>query len=296
MKQYDSTGKIHDNTDYYQIQSEQAFPPEETPVYLREKPPGPLIQVYCLGPFRVRINQKIIETWKSTKAKSLFIYLIAQQGRPVSKDILMDVFWPGFAPSLANNSLKTAVRCLRQTFSSACIGGGDCVWIKYQNGHYMVNVDFNIWLDVLQFEYHWNTGKQLEKDRKPNEAITEYKAAVSLYRGDYLEENLYEDWTSLRREALKDIYLTILRRLAIYYMEKENYYDCINNCQKILSKDLCCEDAYRHIMQCYSRLGQRNRAIAWYNLCKNVIMKELEVSPDEHTVVLYNALLNGKSI
>jgi LuxR family maltose regulon positive regulatory protein len=294
MKQFDSGGRKFISTNFHQAQLKQALPPEDASVKGRQS--GQLIQVYCLGPFRVRVNQKTIETWKSTKAKSLFIYLITQQGKPVSKDILMELFWPGFAPSLANNSLKTAVRLLRQTFSSAYVGGSDCIWIKYQNGHYMVNTDVNIWLDVVQFEYHWNTGKQLEKDQKLDEAINEYKAAESLYCGDYLEENLYEDWTSLRREALKDIYLTILNKLATYSMEKDNYYDCITNCQKILTKDPCREDAYRHIMRCYSRLGQRNRAISWYNLCKNVIMKELKMPPDQHTIVLYNALLNGKSI
>jgi two-component SAPR family response regulator len=296
MRQFDNGNNNLFNISSRQAQPEQIYPQGDTPVNPTWNQSSPLLQIYCLGPFQVRINQKIIETWKSIKAKSLYIYLITQQGRPVSKDILMDVFWPGFSPSLANNSLKTAVRLLRQTFSSAYIKESDFTWIKYQSGHYMVNMDVNIWLDVMQFEQHWNTGKQLEKDHKLDEAIVEYEAAEALYHGDYLEENLYEDWTSLRREALKDIYLTILNKLAMYSMEKDNYYDCINNCQKILARDPCREDAYRLIMRCYSRLGQRNRAIAWYNLCKTVIMKELNVSPDQYTVVLYNSLFDNKSI
>ena len=259
-----------------------------------KKQSRPTLQVFCLGTFQIRVDGKAIQYWRSIKAKSLLKYLINQQGKPTSKDTLMEVLWPGYVPQLANNNLKTTVRFLRQTLSSAINKTYNLIWVLFQDGNYLINKDVNLWLDVDQFEYHWHTGRQLEKQSKLAEAISEYKAAEKLYQGDYLRDDLYEDWTSLRREALKDIFLSILGRLAEYAMQNELYQDCIAYCQKILVEDRCHEDAYRYLMCCYSRLGQRNRAISWYHLAEKNIKSELDISPDNKTRAIYQKLLNGE--
>ena len=207
----------------------------------------------------------------------------------------MEALWPGCEPSLANNNLKAAVRALRQTLSLAH-GADDFAWVLFQNGNYMINPEADLWVDVEQFEYQWGAGRQLEKEGKPAEAAKEHQIAEALYKGDYLEDDLYEEWTSLRREALKDIYLAILGRLADHSMQRADFEDCIVCCQKILTKDPCREDAYRRLMSCYSRLGQRNRAIAWYRLCEKTIKSELDVNPDHGTIALYQKLLNDEYI
>ncbi len=256
----------------------------------------PTLEVYCLGKFQVRVGWKKIDLWHSVKAKSLLKYLISQQGHLVSKDILMEALWPGCEPSLANNNLKAAVRALRQTLNLDHVTDKDFAWILFQDGNYMVNSEVDLWVDVDQFEYHWHLGRRLEKEGKLAEAMSVHETAAALYRGDYLEDDPYEEWTYLQREALKDEYLAILSKLAGFSLHEADYDGCIIYCQKILGKDPCREDAYRRLMCCYSRLGQRNRAIGWYRLCEKTIKNELEVAPDKRTVEFYQKLLHDEYI
>jgi DNA-binding SARP family transcriptional activator len=256
----------------------------------------PTLEAYCLGKFQVRVGWKKMEQWRSTKAKSALKYLIGQKGHLISKDILMEALWPGCEPLLANNNLKAAMRALRQTLNLDHGTNTDFAWILFQDGNYMINSEANLWIDVEQFEYHWHSGKRFENEGKATEAIREYKAAEALYKGDYLEDDPYEEWTYLQREALKDEYQAILSKLADFSLDGTDYDDCIIYCQKILAKDPCREDAYRRLMCCYSRLGQRNRAIGWYRLCEKTIKRELEVSPDKSTFALYQKLLNDEYI
>lgn len=256
----------------------------------------PTIEIHTLGRFQVRVGWNRVERWHSLKAKSLLKYLMGHQGRPVSRDVLMEALWPGCEPSLAGNNLKAAVRALRQTLGAAHNSDGDFVWVLYQDGYYMINSQAELWTDVEQFEYHWHAGRSLEKEGRLAEAVREHETAEALYRGDYLEDDPYEEWTSLRREALKDTYLAILGRLADYSVQNGDYEGCIVYCQKILTKDSCREDAYRRLMRCHSRLGQRNRAIAWYRICEKTIRAELDVSPDRQTVALYQDLMDEESI
>jgi DNA-binding SARP family transcriptional activator len=156
--------------------------------------------------------------------------------------------------------------------------------------------EIELWIDVEQFERHWVIGRRFEKEGKPDEARKEFELAESLYRGNYLEDEPYEEWTLLRREALKDTYVIILGKLADYSIEMADYEGCIVYCQKILAKDPCREDAYRRLMLCHSRLGQRNRALRWYEICRRTVQTELTTSPDRETETLYHKLLMNDQI
>jgi LuxR family maltose regulon positive regulatory protein len=254
------------------------------------------LEAYCLGKFQVRVNSKKIEQWRSTKAKCILKLLIADGMHPVPKDILIESIWPGCEPLQGNNNLKAAVRALRQTLNhDNGINEGPPI-ILFEDGNYMVNPNVDMWVDAEQFEHHCKAGRRFEVDGKLVEAIREHKAAVTLYRGDYLEDDPYEEWTYLRREALKDEYLSVLGKLAEYSMRAKNYEDCISYCQKILSKDYCREDTYGRLMCCYNRLGQRGRAIEWYRLCEKIIRRELDVGPNQELVALFQKLIRGEYI
>ena len=256
----------------------------------------PMLEVYCLGKFQVRVGRVRIEQWHSVKAKALLKYLIAHRDHPVSKDMLMEALWPGCEPLLANNNLKAAARALRQTLSSVPSSNGHVSWILFQDGNYMINAEADLWADVDEFEYHWQVARVLEKEGSTAEAILEHRNAEQLYKGDYMEDNLYDEWSTLRREALKDTYLSILGRLADYSMQEADYEGCAVYCQKILGKDPCREDAYQRLMSCHSRLGQRSRAISWYRLCEKTIKAELGVAPNRGTAALHEKLLGDEYV
>jgi len=125
------------------------------------------------------------------------------------------------------------------------------------------------------------------------EAMTEYSIAEGLYQGDFLEENLYEDWPSLPREHLRNLYLDIADRLSAHYLQQREYTAAIALCQKILVRDNCQEEAYRQLMQCYLGLGQRHLAIRQYQTCVQALKEELDLPPSEETVALYQRITSG---
>jgi DNA-binding SARP family transcriptional activator len=256
----------------------------------------PTLEGYCLGRFQVRVNCKKIEHWRSNKSKCILKHLIAEGGRPVPKDILIEAIWPDCEPSQGNNNLKAAVRALRLMLNHDNGTSEGSPIILFKDGNYMINPDVDLWVDTEQFEHHCEAGRRFEVDGKLIEAIIEHKAAEALYRGDYLEDDSYDEWTYLRREALKDEYLYVLGKLADYSMRAKDYMACIGYCQKILVKDCCREDTYGRLMCCYNRLGQRSRAIDWYRLCEMTIRRELDVNPDHELVALYQKLVTGEYI
>jgi DNA-binding SARP family transcriptional activator len=157
----------------------------------------------------------------------------------------------------------------------------------------LVNPDARLWVDAEAFERHWHGGWRLAQAGYKAEAIREYEQAETLYTGDYLEDDLYSDWTLLRREALRDAYAGILTMLATMSLEARDYTGTIIWAQKLLAQDSCHEDAYYLLMSSHMALGQAARAAFWYSLCALTLKRELGVEPSERLRSLQDNLASA---
>jgi LuxR family maltose regulon positive regulatory protein len=259
-------------------------------------PPIMRLEVRCLGRFEVHSGSKQINRWQSAKAKAVLQYLVTKPREPILKDAIIEILWPECSIQAANNNLKAAIHGLRQSLNSLFSDDETTPHVLNIQGSYLVNPEIELKIDVEEFEKHFKLGRRFEKEGNSSLARQEFEKAETLYRGDYLEDEPYEEWTLLRRESLKDSYLFILSKLADYAIEDNDSESCILYCQKILEKDPCREDTYRRLIVCYSRLGQKNRALRWYDICRRTIQRELDAPPDEQTTSLYKRLQNGEML
>lgn len=250
---------------------------------------NPCIQAFFLGSFRVLINNRTVENWPSKKGRSIFAYFLLNHKKKILKDILMDIFWRDYSPESARNNLNVAICGLRKTLKAV---DKNFNHILLEDDFYLLNPEMAVWVDFEEFVKHHEAGCHYERGGNLIEAIREYELSEGLYHGDFLEQDLYEDWPILQRESLKDRYLVILDRLKQYYFKEKRYMTCINLCQKILSKDNCREDSHRLMMRCFFRQRQRNLALRQYDLCVETLRRELDVLPMKETVALYHKIRN----
>lgn len=256
---------------------------------------GAELRIYCFGPFEVYYRGIHIPQRRCGKVAAVLKYLAARPRQPISRDVLLEVLWPETAPGIANNRLKVAIHHLRQTFASAVLQRGEPI-VLFQNGHYLFNPEVHVWTDVDAFRENWQAGLRLERSGALAGAIPFYQQAVKLYRGDFLEEDLFEEWTLPPREELKDTYLMALDKLSHYWFQAGQLERAIEGWKKIVAMDVWREDAYRHLMVCYSRAGQIGLALHWYNLCVQVLRDQLDLPPAAETVMLYERIRAGERV
>lgn len=245
------------------------------------------LTVNCLGMFRISRNGQIVTQWHSLKGQSIFKYLVTHHGTSISKDVLMGVFWPDADPESARRNLHQAIYSLRQTMRR---GEPNFQPIQFENECYLLNPEINLWLDSEEFARNAQAGRQLEASGRKDEAAAAYQRAEELYLGDFLEEDLYEDWTCPMRERYRNAYLDLVGRLSEHHWRKGNYPVMIELCGKLLAKDNCNEKAHRHLMQCYQTQGQHGLAVRQYRLCVDILKNELGVSPSAETRNLLNKI------
>lgn len=245
----------------------------------------------CLfSAFRVFRSGIRVDDTLGSKSRSLMKVLAANPAKCLPKDALMEFVWPQHSPSSAATSLKVAAHKLRQALGSTKGTRGSSEWIVAEKGSYRLNRSAAVWIDVEAFFYHHRLARGLLAAGANEAARLEFEKAEQLYTGDYLEEDIYDDWTVIRREELRDLYLEILRKLATLCMAERRHEDVIRYCHKIVLADPCREDAYQMLMRSHGALNQVARAGSWYAVCRATLFREIGTSPNMETVRTFEEL------
>jgi DNA-binding SARP family transcriptional activator len=248
------------------------------------------VAVHMLGVFSMAIGDLTVKL-PASRGLSVLKYLLLHHKQNISREVLMDIFWPDAEPEMARNNLNVAMHSLRQALRTIIF----LPVIIFEDGAYGLESNLRVWLDVEEFERCVQAGKRLESRNQITAAVAEYEAAISLYQGDFLEQNPYEEWTIVDRERLRVAYLDTLDRLSQIYFSQERYAACITVCQLILTHDQCREDTHCLLMRCYSRQGQFHLALRQYQACEDALA-ELEVDPAPETIKLYEQIRHRERV
>jgi DNA-binding SARP family transcriptional activator len=233
-----------------------------------------------------------VDSWPSARGRALFKYLLTHRDPWPSREVIMEVFWPESALEAARNNLHVAIHGLRSAFRTV----GDIPVVVFERGGYRLHPDLQLWVDVDEFDRHMQGGHQLEAAGELAAAMAEYELAVSLYQGDFLSDDLYEEWAVLTRERLRLAYLETVDRLSHLYFSQGRYAPCVALCQRILERDPCREDAHRRLMRCYSRQGQQHLALRQYRSCAEALKAELSIEPAAETDALRDQIQRRETV
>ena len=267
---------------------ESSRPPPAEPASKRSSS----LTVHLLGRFRVTLNDTPVDSWPSARGRALFKYLLTHRDPWPPREVIIDVFWPEAALDAARNNLHVAVHGLRSAFRTAV----DIPVVVFERGSYRLHPDLQLWVDVDEFDRHMRGGHQLEAAGELAATTAEYELAVSLYQGDFLSEDRYEEWAVLTRERLRLAYLDTVDRLSHLYFSQGRYAPCVALCQRILERDPCREDAHRRLMRCYSRQGQQHLALRQYRSCAEALQAELSIGPTVETDALRDQIQRRETV
>jgi DNA-binding SARP family transcriptional activator len=250
------------------------------------------LNVHLLGKLRVTLNDVSVSAWPSGRGRSVFKYLLTHRDPWPTREVLMETFWPNSAPELARNSLNVAVHGLRCALRAAA----DVPVVVQAGGSYRLHPDVRLWLDVEEFQCHVDGWRELEETGQLTEASADYELAASVYQGDFLADDPYEEWPVLIRERLRLAYLDTLGRLSHLYFSQAQYAACAALCQRIIERDPCREDAHRRLMRCYSRQGQPHLALRQYWACAEALLVELGVEVTPSTAALHERVRHHEPV
>lgn len=247
--------------------------------------------VQFFGDLEIFIRGRKIPKIAGRKNASILAYLLYHHRNPVRKETVMVEFWPERPESSARNSLNVAIHYIRKHLQQFL---PEQEIILFENDCYIINPELDISIDVDRFRSYWKKGRTIDLSQGPESALRAYNKALAIYRRDFLDKMLYEEWCESHRDNIKETYLFILNRLSSFFFQSGEYDACINICKKMLEKDACLEDAHRRLMECYHYLGLDDLARNQYFKCVRVLKEELEGTPSDQTKILFESIQHGR--
>lgn len=250
----------------------------------------PALSITCFGQFIVRRGGQLLELCPSRKGQAILRYLVAQPDYRATTDMLMGVLWPDEEPAIARRRLQVATSSLRSSLNQGydCDPGGG--YILFRGQLYQINPSVALQTDVDKFLTLYQAG---QRSHQP-EMIASYEHACHLYRGPFLVEDLYEDWSIRHREQLSQAYLTMCGVLSKHFLDADHYKDAVHWAKAILDENRCDEEAHRQLIRAYAAQGRRSDALRQYHNCEQILMEDLNVAPMPETLQIYQDILLGQ--
>jgi len=169
-----------------------------------------------------------------------------------------------------------ARRALEPKLKSAA----DSHFIITQAQQIVMRAPERLWIDVDVFEDA--AAKALKTGN-----VASYETALELYGGDLLPEDLYEEWSTTRREQLLTIYRDLLSKVAQLYQTRGQDQQAIHSLNKLVSSDPANEEAHRQLMRLYAFAGSKHQALIQYRRCCDALRSELDAEPERATMELH---------
>lgn len=241
------------------------------------------LELKTLGSLRLFTGGTEIQSmnWRTIKTRDLLAFLIHKRN-PVTKEVIIEELWPDNEFEKSQGLFHTSLYFLRQILEK--VGFSDL--IIYQNKHYGLATKL-FTTDRIHFQKLVTTG--LNEETPADKACDLLEQALTLYRGDYLQELDYV-WLLPDREYLKNLYFEARLRLARHYLEKKNYNQAISHLRLLTALDPLSEEIHRQLMLAYAGIGNRSAVKEQYQSLSILLQNELGVDPCQETKNIYQKL------
>ncbi|ATY11128.1 hypothetical protein CU254_12115 [Amycolatopsis sp. AA4] len=232
------------------------------------------VAIYALGTFRVTRNGVAVPrtAWQSRKARDLLKVLVSRS-RPVPRDQLMEVLWPGVDPGKSSNRLSVLLSTVRQVLQPVkddpqpLRTDGTTVWL-----------DANlVSIDVAEFRTTAVSAVEAHRAGR-SEAIALLYRGAALYTGDFLEDDPYADWAQHTVEELRALHQAVLRALIHRCQTNGDVDEVVRHTLRLLEDDPYDEQAHVNLIQVLltaRRVGEARRRHEIYRRA----MDEIGVEP-----------------
>ena len=115
-------------------------------------------------------------------------------------------------------------------------------------------------------------------------------SALEIYTGLYLPD-INEVWVVADRQKYLEMYLKAVEDLVTICVGNKEYKEALYYCQQALKQDICNEEIYRMTMEIYAAVGNKAAISKQYDICCQVLVKELNTQPSFQTQRLYEELI-----
>jgi|GEM_PF-869017 len=258
-------------------------------------PCPPAVTASFFGRFRLFVGDRQIPTdqWKSRKALTLFKYLLAMGSRGyIEKEILMELLWPEEDPRKSSQRFHVALAAVRKTLEPDIFQGMRSAYVKRSGQAYRIEITPKGRVDVDCFTREIRAG---DAAATPEKAMDHYSIALTLYKGEFLKEDVYEQWCIRERAHYRDAFLSVLKKTMAFHASRNAHASAISAANNYLAIDPYAEGVVRRLMEYHSMEGNSPMVSRVFQDFSRAVHREFNCGVSEKTRDLFHKLSSPRS-
>jgi len=258
------------------------------------------IKLNLYGKDEVKIRGKVVDDsdWSKKKWKYIFIYLMLSPQMKISKDKIIDMFYPDTSIESADNIFHQLISKFRNlikftnndelhkllngnsseksTKSKKSKAGDEIkiypLLVNYEDKMLEVNSDFTFYIDSLEFE---KLSRKIPPAASNDIKIQLLKEAIDIYKGDFMEGN-YDTWCEELRTRYRTNFILMSEELLDLLYKAEDYNGVMQYAENLLRFDRLNIVCYEYIVNAMIKLDKPQIARLRYLQLQKFYKKEYD--------------------
>ncbi|MGH2575714.1 MAG: BTAD domain-containing putative transcriptional regulator, partial [Ignavibacteria bacterium] len=270
------------------------------------------INMNCFGGLEFKVRGKVIpeEKWIRKKRKLILAYLLLFPNNPLTKDKIIDLFYPETPLESADNIFHQTISNIRNALRNdttvskskspstkksqpvedkTILTSANPSFALYEDKILKLNPDYVYKVDAIEFNKLYKSANSAET--KADKKIEYAKKATELYKGELLA-GYYEPWCEDLRQEYSNKFINLCEEIIEVLKKKKLYEEVIIYSEKLIQADKLNEDAYLNIIEAYTRLNNINRAKDKFAQMLKTYEEELDEKPAKEILEKIKAILS----
>jgi DNA-binding SARP family transcriptional activator len=271
--------------------------PAVSPVVVRTAEPSAItdLTIRALGQpevFRDPEKPFAPDAWTTRRARDIFCYIATSKQRRVSKDALIEAFWPGEDPAAIEKNFHPTISHIRKAHNSRQSLKQN--FILFRDGAYQLNSELSYSIDTEDLERLIADAESAKREKDTQKFRESLEAAYELYRGEFMS-GVYDEWAEERRGFYAEQFVRVLSALAKLAFSEKRWAGALKYAQEVLKVDPFREDIHRVIMKVLAAQSKPAAVKKQFEDLSATLSKELGIEPTAETRRLFKELMRSEA-
>jgi DNA-binding SARP family transcriptional activator len=239
---------------------------------------GPELTIKALG--RIRVDSRegpLGGNWLQQRPGQILKFLVCERDRVVQAEEIAEALWP-FSGRQALSSVRHFIHGLRDKLEPGRSKRGGTPFVVTVRGGYAINRR-HVRIDADVFTEAARNGLSAAERGEDEVAAQLLEVAISLYRGDLLEDEPYAEWAMAERDRLRAMATDALRALSKIALARGDHATAVGHLDRLADFDPFDSDVHRELLRVLLLSGRRSEAMRRYSTFRARLAKEFRTEP-----------------
>ena len=228
------------------------------------------------------------DAWTTRRSRDIFCYVATSPHRRVSKDVLIEAFWPDEDLETVEKNFHPTISHIRKALNNRQAFKQN--FIVFRDGAYQLNPDLSYSIDTEEFERYIAEAETAKREKDTEQLRKSLEAAYSLYRGEFMS-SVYDDWAEERRQFYTEQFGRVLAALAKLAVAKKRWSSALKYANQLLKDDPFREDIHRLVMKILAAQSKPGSVKKHFEDLQILLKNDLGIEPATETRKLFKELM-----